>query len=62
MTYLKMYVYCINHWIVLCECLNESFDGNLVNLSAFSGLPINRGLVELGLVMAGHRNSVEIPL
>ena len=59
---LKMHVDRFNHLIIFCKYLRESFDGNLANLSAFSVLQISQGLVELGLVMAGQRNSVKIPV
>lgn len=62
MNHLKFMCTVANHLTVFCKYLNESFDGNLTNSSAFSLLQRSQELVELGHVMAGHRNSVEIPV
>lgn len=61
---LQIYVHCLNHWLILCECWRTS-EGNHwqvlpSNLSAFAILQIRQWLLDFRHV-ARHRNSEKIP-
>lgn len=61
---LQIYVHCLNHWLILCECWRTS-EGNHwqvlpSNLSAFAILQIRQWLLDFRHV-ARRRNSEKIP-